>query len=222
MQCKFKGFVLDEGIRPHPWTTALENEEHRYYNFRRCPDLIPTVLEDFLPWSHYAAIQTFYELLAWLNGPDSKLESNDCAFSGIKENRIPQVPKTRGCNGRLMIFLRDVSLNLSPDSAAAWDKSDQTNQLVPPKLSEHLKWLGDRSIEVIHNTSVSSEYTFVELEIHPVLYSTALVPARQRLGYELSFKFWAWGSTDEETMENLQMVMKTMFSCLKRISKEIP
>jgi hypothetical protein len=221
MQSKFKSFVLEEGVRYHPWTTALRDEKERYYDFRECPDLIPKVLEDFLPWDSYPAIQTFYELLRWLNGPDSKLESNDCAFSGIKENGIPQVPKTRGCNGRLMFFLRDIPLNLSPDSEAAREKLKQAKQVVQYKLSRHLQWLGNRSLELIQNTRVSSEYTFVELEIHPVYYSDAPVDENKRLGYELSFKFWAWGDTDEETMRNLHMVVETMFSSLKQISKEM-
>ena len=56
------------------------------------PDQIPLVLPDFKPWSHYPAIQTFYALLTWLNGPDSIFESNDCGLRAPRrDNDTPEI-----------------------------------------------------------------------------------------------------------------------------------
>jgi hypothetical protein len=66
--------------RHHPWTPVENNPEAKYYDFKTHPEQIPLVLEDFKPWAHYPAIPRFYELLRWLNGRESILESNDCGL----------------------------------------------------------------------------------------------------------------------------------------------
>lgn len=70
---------IDTG-RTHPWTFAEHNPSWRYVDFRREPEKIETSLEDFRPWAQFPATQRFYELIRWLNGPDSLFETNDCAF----------------------------------------------------------------------------------------------------------------------------------------------
>jgi hypothetical protein len=100
------------GVRSHPWHVASYNSACRYYDFKRCPEMIPNVLEDFSPWAKYSAIQDFYSYLAWLNGPDSHLESNDCAFGGIVDNMSPNRTSSKlEASGRLMIFFRSLAAN---------------------------------------------------------------------------------------------------------------
>jgi hypothetical protein len=77
-----------ETPRGHPWGTAIDNPDERYYDFKEHSDLIPEVLEDFKPWSRYPAIATSYELLRWINGPESVVESNDCAFQEIPRRPV--------------------------------------------------------------------------------------------------------------------------------------
>jgi len=74
-------------LREHPWTVSMAVPDGRYWDFKAHPEQIPLVLEDFRPWAHYAAIPRFYELLAWLNGFDSILESNDC---GLRPPRVDE------------------------------------------------------------------------------------------------------------------------------------
>jgi hypothetical protein len=72
-----------DGVRSHPWQAAAYDCACRCYDFKTHPELIPKVLEDFVPWAKYPAVQDFYSYVAWLNGPDSELESNACAFAGV-------------------------------------------------------------------------------------------------------------------------------------------
>ena len=66
--------------RMHPWDKATKNSEWRYYDLKSNLELTPTVLEDFKPWERYPAIQNFYDLLRWINGPDAIFETNDCGL----------------------------------------------------------------------------------------------------------------------------------------------
>lgn len=77
-----------------------------YQNFVENPALIREVLEDFRPFGESPAIQAFYELLEWLNGAGSTLESVDCAFQYVGA----EVP-TRAI-GRLMLMYRKLDHNL--------------------------------------------------------------------------------------------------------------
>lgn len=106
--------------RHHPWTVAVANPEERYVDFKAYPDQIPLVLPDFKPWSHYPAIQTFYALLTWLNGPDSIFESNDCGLRAPRrDNDTPEIVRRAFdadpivMHGRLTIIFRDLSRNAS-------------------------------------------------------------------------------------------------------------
>src|SRR5512140_780274 len=80
-------------VRAHPWTVATLDPSARYMDLKANPALIRLSLEDFLPFSRWPAIDTFYSLLEWLNGPESTLESNDCAFEGPCANPTHGVPK---------------------------------------------------------------------------------------------------------------------------------
>src|SRR5215213_968971 len=114
--------------RTHPWTTALSDESHRYYNLIEKPELIETSLEDFLPYNNYPAIQTFYELLKWLNGSDSIFESNDSALSNKIEintdRNTPQIAQqSHRIRGRLFFFFREHILN-ADQRACNWLLND--------------------------------------------------------------------------------------------------
>ena len=101
--------------RSHCWIDSESDPTHRYYDFRTSPELIRSAIEDMQEWSAYPAAETFYRLLEWLNGSESVLESNDCAFSGTIANTSTQFSKRLRCSGRLMILNRDLALNTSPE-----------------------------------------------------------------------------------------------------------
>jgi hypothetical protein len=72
-----------DGRRTFPWITADYDPRVRFYDFRSHPELIDFSLEDFMPWDRYPGIRDFYSYLRWLNGPESELESEDCAFGEL-------------------------------------------------------------------------------------------------------------------------------------------
>ncbi|MEJ1938058.1 hypothetical protein WDZ92_48310, partial [Nostoc sp. NIES-2111] len=61
----------DEGreykdVRLHPYQpNAEEAAQVGFVDFKRDPDRIPEVLEDFRPHADQAAMQTWYDLLRW-------------------------------------------------------------------------------------------------------------------------------------------------------------
>jgi hypothetical protein len=101
-----------QSVRAHPYRSGL-TPDVRYYDFKARPELIPRVLEDFMRWSHYPAIQRFYDLIRWINGPESVFESNDSRFTGVQDSHTPVLGSLEALCG-VMIFLRDLALNLSP------------------------------------------------------------------------------------------------------------
>ena len=80
--CEYDGDPFTEP-RSHPWTTATTNAGFRYVDLKAEPSRIRTSLEDLTPWAHYPAIEALYALLT--NGPGCLLESNDCAFTGLRD-----------------------------------------------------------------------------------------------------------------------------------------
>jgi hypothetical protein len=90
--------------------------------------LVPSVADpkvfrsgrNFSACAHHQAIQTFYDLLRWLNGPGSPFETNDC---GLRPPRIdhgaPDVVRVLFgadpvvMHGRLTVLYRDLRLNAS-------------------------------------------------------------------------------------------------------------
>ena len=175
--------------RSHPWTDARANPAFRYYDLRAEPSLIRTSLEDFVPWSHYSAIDEVYTLLEWLNGPTSILESNDCAFTGPHANEVPSFPKTLQCSGRVMVLHRALEKNLSPASVRSLkDALHRRLQTLDPQF----RW------GVVGTTIV------------PVRYVTLPLPDDEQLGNQLMISFWAWGSLEAELMANLGRVVRNM------------
>src|SRR5258708_5105425 len=102
-------------VRSHPWTGSATDPASRYYDFKKHPELISAVLEDFRPWSETLAVQSFYRLLAMLNGGDSPLETNDCAFNEPSPNLDSAFGKRLQCSGRLLILFRDLLRNSERD-----------------------------------------------------------------------------------------------------------
>lgn len=218
----FKGFIRDEAVRRQPWTTALHDESHRYYNFKTNPELISEVLEDYKPWDYHPGVQKFYDLIRWINSNESYFESNDCAFQGPKQNpQKDKFPRELNCSGRLMFYLRDLRFNLSPESAKVASEYKATPEVPPYSLGTHLESIGNRSLQLLKEIRPEFEWGSIALEIHPVLYDDAPVDKEYKYGYQLTFLFWAWGDTDSETLANFGVVVDTMAECLMTISSEI-
>ena len=70
------------------------------------------MLEDFNPHEDKQAVQTFYDFLRWINGPDSQLETNDCALrEGVIKNPDALFKFSHKIDGRVEILLRQHEVN---------------------------------------------------------------------------------------------------------------
>jgi hypothetical protein len=182
--------------RSHPWSPSTADLGHRYHDFRSTPELIPTVLEDFRPWDDHAAIRSFYELLAWINGPRSPFESNDCAFSGPDENSDDGFRKKIQCSGRLGLLFRDLRLNTS----------------APAMI---------RLIEGIHIRLRALDPDFAWGAVGTTLLRVDYLdlPEGSAKGSQVLLSFWAWGDDETEVFENLARVISALRQALGSFSR---
>jgi len=186
--------------RSHPWIDGESDPAHRYYDFRASPELIRSSLEDLRAWNSYPATETFYRLLEWLNGPESALESNDCAFSGTTANTSAEFPKRLQCSGRLMILYRELALNTSP---------------------ERIQWLTQAAAHAFRRTDPAFEWGAIGATIMPVTFRTLPGPPELQVGQQLMLSFWAWGESELEVMTHLDRTFQNLESSLRGISDEI-
>jgi hypothetical protein len=180
--------------RAHPWTTAENNARSRYVDFRAEPEKIATALEDFLPFADERAIQKFYDLLRWINGPDSLLESNDCAFL-FKPNDDPNRPFQLEASGRVMLFVTDISLTCSPNFG---------DMLMGIFFSRLQVCLPQQSPAVVGVSRASSFFK-----------------EARKVGEQVVLYFWAWGDTKESTFSTLDTLFGAMLDAAKGVSSEI-
>ena len=194
--CAYAGGVFPE-LRSHPWLASTTDLRARYYDFTASPQLIRSVLEDFVPWRHYGAIDTFYALLQRLNHVRSAFETNDCEFTGPHANDQPEIQKAFGCSGRLMLLFRALEQNTVEGSVASLQHALHSNL---SELDEAFDW---------------------------GLVGTTLVPTRylalpesddQQLGSQLMISFWAWGDSEAETMLNLGRLFANLSRALRNLS----
>lgn len=186
--------------RSHPWTDGESDPAHKYYDFRTRPELIRSSIEDFLEWSAYPATETFYRLLEWLNGAESALETNDCAFSGATANTSPRHPKRLQCSGRLMILYRDLASNTSP---------------------EQMHWLTNGAAHAMSAGDPAFEWGAVGATMTSVRFTTLPGPPEQQQGQQLMLSFWAWGKDEPEVMANLDRTFRNLTVALRQISDAI-
>lgn len=100
--------------RMHPYI-ATRNGDAGFVDFRQHPERIADVLEDYRPHADQRAVQTFFEFLRWINGPDSVLETCDCALRGperLKHSKLSKLPLALlTLHGRVMLMHRDPAAN---------------------------------------------------------------------------------------------------------------
>jgi hypothetical protein len=186
--------------RSHPWIDGEFDPAHRYYDFRASPELIRSALEDMQEWNSYAATETFYRLLEWLNGSESVLESNDCAFSGATANTSTLSSKRQQCSGRLMILYRDLAWNTTP---------------------ARIHWLTNAAAHAFRRTDPAFEWGAIGATILPVRFTTLPGPPELQLGQQVMLSFWAWGDNELEVMTNLDRTFHNVTSVLRGVSAEI-
>jgi hypothetical protein len=217
--------ITHSEIRTHPWAENEYDPSDRYYDFKANPELITQVLEKFKGWSDWSGwegVRSFYKLLEWLNGADSRLESNGCGFRGPHKN--PQKDRWRGellTTGGLIFLFRDIKLNLSEESATWAARPAPAGGAVPPLApGKNIGWLLGRSHEYLRQLNPELVGGCVAVTLLPTFYSGLPLERNDKFGHEVAFQWWAWGDTVEETMAHFKDVVATMFECLKRVSAE--
>lgn len=218
----YAGIADDGGVRQHPWTVSHTEEGSRYYDFKREPHLIPTVLEDFKPWEDHQAIKDFYKLVEWINGPGTHLETNDCRFRGPRVNEQRDVcDKNLLFSGGLMVLFRDPERGLSEDGAE-W-AARQISEGRPPFFTpnKEIEWFKDRSLQLIGEINPGYSQACIAVHLYPTYFMEAPVAEFDRFGYVLAFEFWAWGDDNEEALDSFGVVVDTLSECLRRISSEM-
>jgi hypothetical protein len=184
--------------RSHPWTDSTSDTAARYYDFSASPELIRTALEDFRPLERYPAIEEFYGLIERVNHHKSLLASNDCALLAPHPNQTAQVKASLECSGRLMLLYRDLAQN-TRKNRVSWLKTAFQHQLshLDPKFA----------LGMVGTTLV------------PVRYLA--LPADAQLGEELMLSFWAFGDTEETTMQSLARLFKNLTQAVRAVSARI-
>lgn len=218
--------LTDSFIRTHPWPDSKHDPADKYYDFKANPALITQVLNNFKGWSDWSqweGVQLFYRLLEWLNGPNSRFESNGCGFRGPRQNwRKDRWPGELLVDGGLIFLFRKIELNLSEQSAA-WATRPTPVGGIPPRLApgQNISWLLRRSHEYLQELNPEFIEGRVSIVLFPTLYSELPVEHKDKFGHEVCFQWWAWGDTEQETMARFKEVAATMFECLKRVSAEV-
>jgi hypothetical protein len=182
--------------RSHPWVGAASDKTSRYYDLTASPALIRSSLEDFVPWARYAAVDAFYGLLERVNHEKSLLESNDCAFTGPHPSKSTSSQKALECSGRVMVLFRDLLRNTVP------------GQIEGLKDELHL---------ALGKFDPNFRSGVVGTTIVPVRYLALSAAGAEQLGTQLMISFWAWGNTEQETMQNLSRLLRNLVSALRKL-----
>jgi hypothetical protein len=101
-----------EGVgeaRTHPWQGSIHDPGAKFVDFLKQPELVRSSLEDFLPYAAQPAIDRFFGLVEWMNGPDAPWETTECylwpAASSHGNRLFAQYPII--CSARLVFFNRN-------------------------------------------------------------------------------------------------------------------
>ncbi len=194
--CEYAGAPFS-APRSHPWSDTPGAGGSRYFDLTAAPEHIRTSLEDFKPWAHYPAIETFYKLLERLNHASSALESNDCAFEGPHKNENPAVRKALQCSGRVMVLFRSLARN-TEENGMAWLKNELHGALSP--------------------LDPNFQSGMVGTTIVPVRYLPLSGGNGEQLGTQLMISFWAWGNSEAENMQNLGRLLRNLTQALRKVT----
>ncbi len=184
-------------IRLHPY---LE-----YYNLKENPALIRAVLEDFRAFDEDANVQLFYSFIEWINGDESILETNDCAFRppcpfdqsflGSQAHTDRNYRKVLSATGRVMILYRRLELNIDNASAT---------------------YLGQSLLTGLVNIDVDFIDGCVAFASVPQIFVNLPVP---NLGQVVMLQFWSYGDTEQETMDNLGRLFNNLFTVTRNFNE---
>jgi hypothetical protein len=188
-------FENDEpGVRTHPWTiTGYRDSGGAYYDFTKSPELIPQVLEDFRPYATYPAVKHFYGLLAWINGPESALETSDCSLRPPVPNEEFFPGKFR-IGGRLQVHFREHARNVHASAVEwLWNMFSLYLQTHRREFNHGVIRIGRRDTRYLD------------------------LPTSQSVGHRLSLTFNAYGDSEVQAFEHLHTAFDGIWVSAKRV-----
>lgn len=198
--------------RVHPFVSTRPGEAG-FVDFKRHPERVAEVLEDFVALRHETAIQTFYRFLAWLNGPDSLLESCDCALRGPEPHDFEYSRRSLCIHGRLMVMHRDLSANC-----------DNRFNLLYNSLGRELSSI-DQEFTRSQGTVGFAGSRALYKELLPArpgkdgyILSRTGDPGR---GHQVSLLFKAFGDDADEAFKHLDRVFKNIEMACRRTSEKL-
>jgi hypothetical protein len=170
-----------------------------FQNFVENPALIREVLEDLRPFDGQPAIEVFYQLLEWVNGPQSILESVDCAFRYVADNGPMRAI------GRVMLMYRKLDHNL---------------------LSGFTYALTQATVNALNDVPLDGIRHNFDLYQYPTEFLNALtdLPAEiERMGIGLrdgcvtSVDFQVFGENEAQVFENLELVFRGLAGAVREV-----
>ncbi|WP_333620548.1 hypothetical protein [Pantoea septica] len=190
----------EEHARSHPWgKTEYEERAGQYSNFITNPELITTMLEDFNPHEDKQAVQTFYDFLRWINGPDSQLETNDCALrEGVIKNPDALFKFSHKIDGRVEILLRQHEVNC---------------------LAQAVTWLFRMLSLYLQVERPDFFDALIDLESAPTDF--VLLPGDENSGHRIRITFNAYGNGEVEVWACLATVFQSIWNATKRLNSAL-
>lgn len=202
-----------EVLRLHPYAPGGD-QQSGYVDFKTDPDKIFSVLEDFIPYSHHPAIQSFYMLLKYINGPASFLESCDCALRPPASHSDSNSSLPISVHGRLFLMYREERLNCS---------------------SEHSEWLCGKLMSILNeiDPALTANEAVIGFTLNPVLH-TAISNGDWRPdgsfecdendpahGLHTMLSFWGYGDDETHAFENLGRLFENIEQSCIELNREI-
>lgn len=200
-------------LRLHPYAPG-DLRQNGFVDFKKYPEKISTVLEDFVPHSEHAAIQTFYKLLEYINGEGSFIETCDCALRspGLHSDSNSDMPIA--VHGRLFLMYRDQTLNCS---------------------KKHAEWLCGKLMSLLNQNEpdLTEREAVIGFTLNPVLHTEISngiwMPDGQfecdeddpGNGVHTMLSFWSYGNDDNHAFENLDRVFKNLKVACVELNSEI-
>lgn len=192
------GLTMPSG-RAHPWTHSERDPSCRHCDFVAHPELIRSSIEDVRDLGDVPAALRLYELLEWVNGPESLLETNDCGVKRPKANNQPNIPYARCIDARVMLFHRDHALNVLPASA---------------------EWLSGCIGHYLNQIDANWLGACVGVNRQPTLFLT-LPESGDREGMIQNLTVWAWGNSDEVAWSTLARTFRNILVACQAVVSEV-
>ncbi|MEO7539310.1 MAG: hypothetical protein ABIV21_04745 [Pyrinomonadaceae bacterium] len=162
--------------------------------------------EDFRPWERYPAIDAFYELIEWLNSPESVFAADGCKLAPPADN-LYDMPAGLVLEGRFILFFRDTKLDLA-------DVVDESRY----EVNQNMTGLATRCHEFGYPLYADAWRNAVELFFIPCIYVESKETAF--FGQKLSFDFLCYGDDEKSLFDGLMLVTVSLLAALKQANEE--